>query len=325
MPLSSVQKGAIGQYAFLSTAMVTGNGQVEAYTPAADNEGRDAEIRRHLKSLPGIGIQVKVTFFAIPEGRSRGPYLTIRFAIALAHLRTDPRLWYFFGYYNPKELRFQGPVFLIPSTVFHKMGRTGTRNGQAWFGITASLAPGSKDRWSPFRVAPADLGRRLLEIVDQTGLMASSLLPHLPTDSVLVGRARPSAARKLRSASRRLRAAPADPKYDLIRNAVLARTSVSAWYQGHLRLLSPFVLGTKAGDPHVLAYQFGGTSHKKLAPDGSPENWRCLRLSELTEVNELPGMWHAPRKGRSFQRCVDQVDVTAGRPPSATQRLRRAA
>ena len=325
MPLSSVQKGAIGQYAFLSTAMVTGNGQVEAYTPAADNEGRDAEIRRHLKSLPGIGIQVKVTFFAIPEGRSRGPYLTIRFAIALAHLRTDPRLWYFFGYYNPKELRFQGPVFLIPSTVFHKMGRTGTRNGQAWFGISASLAPGSKDRWSPFRVAPADLGRRLLEIVDQTGLMASSLLPHLPTDSVLVGRARPSAARKLRSASRRLRAAPADPKYDLIRNAVLARTSVSAWYQGHLRLLSPFVLGTKAGDPHVLAYQFGGTSHKKLAPDGSPENWRCLRLSELTEVNELPGMWHAPRKGRSFQRCVDQVDVTAGRPPSATQRLRRAA
>src|SRR5437773_3911016 len=117
MPLSSVQKGAIGQYAFLSTAMVTGNGQVEAYTPAADNEGRDAEIRRHLKSLPGIGIQVKVTFFAIPEDRSRGPYLTIRFAIALAHLRTDPRLWFFFGYYNPKELRFQDPVFLIPSTV----------------------------------------------------------------------------------------------------------------------------------------------------------------------------------------------------------------
>ena len=35
MPLSSVQKGAIGQFAFLATAMITGNGQVEAYTPAA--------------------------------------------------------------------------------------------------------------------------------------------------------------------------------------------------------------------------------------------------------------------------------------------------
>ncbi len=325
MPLSSVQKGAIGQFAFLATAMITGSGQVEAYTPSADNEGRDAEIRRHLKSSPGIGIQIKVSFFAIKEGRARGPYLTIRFDIAKKHLHADPRLWYFFAFYDPKELRFQGPVFLIPSTVFHRMARRGVSKGKVWFSMTASLAPTSHDRWSPFRLAPKDLGNRLLAIVDKTGLMASSVLPHLPADSVLVGRAKPRTARNLRAASRRLHAVPTDPNYDLIRNAVLGRCSVSAWYQGHLRLLSPFVLGTKVGDPHVLAYQFGGTSHKKLVPDGSPENWRCLRVSELTEVNVLPGMWHAPRKGRSFQHCVDQVDVTAGRPPSATQRLRRAA
>lgn len=325
MPLSSVQKGAIGQFAFLATAMMTGNGQIEAYTPAADNEGRDAEIRRHLKSSPGIGIQVKVTFFAIPEGRARGPYLTIRFDIAKKHLEADLRLWYFFAFYDPKQLRFQGPVFLIPSKVFHKMALSGVTKGKVWFSMTASLALTSHDRWSPFRVAPKELGKRLLEIVDKTGLMASSVQAHLPADSVLVGRAKPRAARRLRTVTTRLRAVPADPKYDLIRNAVLARDSVSALYQGHLRLLSPFVLGTKAGDPHVLAYQFGGTSHKKLAPDGSPENWRCLRVSELTEINVLPGMWHAPRKGRSFQHCIDQVDVTASRPPLVTRRLRRAA
>ena len=325
MPLSSVQKGAIGQFAFLAAAMVTGNGQIEAYTPAADNEGRDAEIRRHLKSLSGIGVQIKVTFFTTKEGRARGPYLTLRFAIKAAHLYRDPRLWYFFAYYDRKEMRFHGPVFLIPSMVFHRMARRGVRKGQVWFSITASLAPGSRDRWSPFRVAPKDLGKRLLEIVDKAGLMASSVLPHLPADSVLVGPAKPRAARNVRASSRRLRAVPADPKYDLLRNAVLARDSVSAWYQGHLRLLSPFVLGTKAGDPHVLAYQFGGTSHKVLAPDGSPENWRCLRVSELIEVNVLPGMWHAPLKGRSYQHCVDQVDVTAGRSPAAAHRLRRAA
>jgi hypothetical protein len=325
MPLSSVQKGAIGQFAFLATAMITGNGQVEAYTPAADNEGRDAEIRRHLKSSPGIGIQVKVTFFAIPEGRARGPYLTIRFDIAKKHLEADRRLWYFFAFYDPKEMRFRGPVFLIPSAVFHRMGRYGVSKGKVWFSMTASLAPTSHDRWSPFRVAPKDLGKRLLEIVDKTGLMASSRTTQLPPDSVLVGRAKPAAAGKLRSASRRLRLVPADPKYDLIRNAVLARDSVSAWYQGHLRLFSPLVLGTKAGDPHVLGYQFGGTSHKVLAPDGSSDNWRCLRVSELTEVNVLPGIWHAPRKGRSFQHCIDQVDVTAGRASAARPRLRRAA
>jgi hypothetical protein len=325
MPLSSVQKGAIGQFAFLATAMITGNGQIEAYTPAADNEGRDAEIRRHLKSSPGIGIQVKVTFFTTEEGRARGPYLTVRFDLTLAHLHADPRLWYFFAYYDRKELRFKGPVFLIPATVFNRMARRGVSKGKAWFSMTASLAPTSKDRWSPFRVAPKDLGRRLLQIVDKTELMVSKVPPQLPADSVLVGLAKPRAARHSRASSRRLRAVAADPNYDLIRNAVLGRYSVSAWYQGHLRLLSPFVLGTKAGDPHVLAYQFGGTSHKRLRPDDDPENWRCLRVSELTEVNVLPGMWHAPRKGRSFQHCVDQVDVTAGRPSPARQRVRRAA
>ena len=155
--------------------------------------------------------------------------------------------------------------------------------------------------------------------------MASNVMVDLPEDSVLVAGGKLPATRKLRAGSKRLRAVPADPKYDLIRNAVLGRDSVSALYQGRLRLVSPFVLGTKAGDPHVLAYQFGGTSHKVLAPDGSPKNWRCLRVSEMTEVNILPGMWHAPRRGRSFQHCVDQVDVSARRPPSIGQRQLRSA
>ena len=122
-----------------------------------------------------------------------------------------------------------------------------------------------------------------------------------------------------------LRAVPTDATYLLIRNAVLTRANVSAWYQGHLRLISPFVLGTKAGDPHVLGYQFGGTSHRALAPEGSPETWRCLRVSELTEVKALPGIWHAPHIGRSYQNCIDQVDVSAGRPSSPKNRPRRAA
>jgi hypothetical protein len=62
VPLSRVQKGAVGQFEFLVTALVTGKGQVEIYTPAIDNEGRDAEIRRHLKPAPAVGIQIKITF-----------------------------------------------------------------------------------------------------------------------------------------------------------------------------------------------------------------------------------------------------------------------
>jgi hypothetical protein len=90
-------------------------------------------------------------------------------------------------------------------------------------------------------------------------------------------------------------------KYGLIWNAVLARASLSAWYEGHLRIFSPFVLGTKAGDPHVLGYQFDGTSHEPLGPEGSPENWRCFRVAELTKVKPFPGDWHATGRGKGFQ------------------------
>ena len=117
MPLSSVQKGAIGQYAFLSTAMATGNGQIEAYTPAADNEGRDAEIRRHMKRTPGIGIQVKVAFETQRRTNHSQAYLEIRFKLPEERVQNDPRLWYFLAFYDRRQLRLTDPVFLVPSQV----------------------------------------------------------------------------------------------------------------------------------------------------------------------------------------------------------------
>src|ERR1700694_5123906 len=249
MPLSTVQKGAAGQFAFLVTALVTGRGQVEVYTPAIDNEGRDAEIRRHLKRVLAIGIQIKVAFFTTMETRT-AKYLTLRFSLLEGRVQNDPRLWYFFAYFDERELRFQGPVFLIPAHVFHKMGRTGKQGRRIVFTILANLAPGSHDRWSPYRVAPKDLGKRLLEIIDEAPLTISSRVSKLPPGSVLLGRAQRPTTSSLRS-----RAPQDGRKYELIRNAVLERASLSAWYQGHLRLFSPFLLGTKASDPHVLGYQ----------------------------------------------------------------------
>jgi hypothetical protein len=272
-----------------------------------------------LKPALAIGIQEKVAFETFhSSARSRARSISTRFSISEERVQNDPRLWYFFALWGSDELRLHDPCFLVPAQVFHVMGRTGKRDGRIHFLMLASLSPDSHDRWSPFRVAPKDLGSRLLEIVDKTGLMAASLLQHLPAEAMLVGRAIPRAKIRLRAAS-------SDPKYDLLRNAVLERDCVSAWYQGNLRLFSPVVLGTKAGEPHVLGYQFGGTSHQPLGPDGSPRNWRCLRVSELTDVNVLPGIWHTAGRRKGVQNCIDQVDVSAGRPSSASQRLRRAA
>jgi hypothetical protein len=187
MPLSPVQKGAIGQFAFLATALATSKGQVEAYTPAIDNEGRDAEIRRHLKPAPAIGIQVKVTFSTPTKGHWAN-YLLYRFALAENRVQNDTRLWYLFGYYNARELRLHNPVYLIPSHVFHKLARRHLWKGRIRFVMSANMAPSSRDQWSPYRVAPIDIGKRLLEIIDEAPLTAASRSKKLPPGSIWLGR-----------------------------------------------------------------------------------------------------------------------------------------
>jgi hypothetical protein len=203
MPLSKVQKGAIGQFAFLSTALATGNGLVEAYSPVADNEGRDAEIRKHLKPAPAISIQVKVAFYTTMNTLT-AKYLNIRFALLESRLENDPRLWYFFACYDLRELRLRDPVFLIPARVFHKMGRGGKQGDRIWFSFLASLAPGSRDRWRPYRVAPSDLGKRLLKIIDEAPLSASSRPIKLPPDAISLGRAKRRSASAGRAGALRL-------------------------------------------------------------------------------------------------------------------------
>jgi len=189
MPLSRVQKGAVGQFEFLVTALVTGKGQVEVYTPAIDNEGRDAEIRRHLKPAAAVGIQVKITFSLRSNGY-RAKYLLLRFALPANRVQNDSRLWYLLAAYDGPHLRWHDPLFLVPAKIFHKLARRQLWKGRIRFSFSASMEPGSRDEWSPYRVAPKDLGNRLLEIIDEAPLTASRDALKLPADSVLLGRAR---------------------------------------------------------------------------------------------------------------------------------------
>jgi hypothetical protein len=98
--------------------------------------------------------------------------------------------------------------------------------------------------------------------------------------------------------------------YSLIRKAIVNKEQVIATYDGRVREMCPHVLGTKAGRPQALFYQFGGFSRSGLGPPGSPDNWRCLPLERLSDVRVRPGQWHtAAIYRRPHQLCVDSVDV----------------
>jgi hypothetical protein len=99
--------------------------------------------------------------------------------------------------------------------------------------------------------------------------------------------------------------------YDIVKDAIQNKKIVVAWYDGYERIMCPHVLGTKKGRPQALFYQFAGNSRSGLSPDGSPNNWRCLFLDQLTNVHseDAHGQWHAAPNHSRPQTCVDQIDV----------------
>ena len=99
--------------------------------------------------------------------------------------------------------------------------------------------------------------------------------------------------------------------YDLIRQAIEQRLQVLAMYDGFYREMCPHALGfNKQGEEVALFYQFGGESHQPLGPTGSSDNWRCLRIAELSNVSIKRGEWHtAPHHTRPNTCIFHRLDL----------------
>jgi hypothetical protein len=99
--------------------------------------------------------------------------------------------------------------------------------------------------------------------------------------------------------------------YNLIRRAILERDILAVMYRGLVREMCPHVLGKKKGTPYALMYQFAGESKGGLTRDGSPDNWRCLRIEELSHVavRKSEGEWHTASNYSAMQNCVSEIDV----------------
>jgi predicted DNA-binding transcriptional regulator YafY len=110
------------------------------------------------------------------------------------------------------------------------------------------------------------------------------------------------------------------PTYDLIEQAMTSRKQVLCTYDGYPRELCPVILGHTNGEEVVLAYQFAGQSNSGLPPEGQ---WKCLRLSKVSNVQLRDGPWHAGFSHIRRQPCVQVVDldVNPASPYSPKRRL----
>jgi hypothetical protein len=103
--------------------------------------------------------------------------------------------------------------------------------------------------------------------------------------------------------------------YALIRTSLLSRKPISATYNGKPRLFCPHILGRNKDDvPYALCYQFGGKSNSGLQNRGSVDNWRCLCLEKLTDVELIEGQWHTPEGHSRPQTCITTVEYDSENP-----------
>ena len=104
---------------------------------------------------------------------------------------------------------------------------------------------------------------------------------------------------------------PETDTYKLIRKAILNSEQVIATYGNQRREMCPHALGhDNKGEEKVLFYQFGGQSSSPLGREGSPENWRCMRVANLSNVVTRPGSWHTASDGHSNpSSCITRVDL----------------
>ena len=94
--------------------------------------------------------------------------------------------------------------------------------------------------------------------------------------------------------------------YNLIRKSIIERSNIRALYGGHVRDLTPHLIGTKAGVEQALFFQFAGGSESGLPIGGE---WRCLTLNELSVVSIIGGELHSDPTQVELQTCVDNIDI----------------
>lgn len=94
--------------------------------------------------------------------------------------------------------------------------------------------------------------------------------------------------------------------YRLFEQAMAERKQVLCMYDGYRRELCPIILGHSEREEKALAFQFGGESKSGLPPGGE---WKCLRLSGVSDIQLRDGRWHAGSRHSQKQTCVEVVDL----------------
>src|SRR5438094_4653210 len=95
-----------------------------------------------------------------------------------------------------------------------------------------------------------------------------------------------------------------------VRSAIVHRRPIAALYRGRRRLRGPHLLGwNKHRRLQVLCYQHGGDSESGLKPASASDNWRCLAVENLRQVELIDGPWQTAENHSRPQTCIEEVEL----------------
>jgi hypothetical protein len=103
---------------------------------------------------------------------------------------------------------------------------------------------------------------------------------------------------------------PREQAHTQVRAAIIHRRPIAALYRGRTRLLCPHLLGwNRHRRLQVLCYQYGGDSQSGLKLADASDNWRCLAVENLTQVELLDGPWQTAENHSRPKTCIDEVEL----------------
>jgi hypothetical protein len=192
MPLNSVQVGVIAQNEWAKLVVIGSDGKLEVSWPMTDDERRDAEV--HIGGSFGgwMSFQVKTATHLHRPKSQVTPRLEIPFRVPDSRLISDPRFWYHFSLLSLPARGFVDPQYLVDSTKLHQHAVPRLRNGVWHLSFQANMAEKSHDVWVPDRINGVDLGRRVLEIIEDLEKLPRAQRPagefHIPPGVALIRR-----------------------------------------------------------------------------------------------------------------------------------------
>ena len=153
--MDSTVLGRAGELALALYCLVTSKGELELFSPVADDDHTDATAGRK-GGIPAIAIQVKTASSLDHSGQ-----VEARASYPAGHVREHPAFIYAVLLLDSVTI---AAAWLVPSPDFNRLAYRRVEGSRESLSLRAY--PTRDDACSEFRIPPFELGPRLLSIID---------------------------------------------------------------------------------------------------------------------------------------------------------------